>query len=98
MNTVNTDALAKAVSGYRFPLWRIDGPPPLTINPQADTHALLAWCHGEAQQLHELCRMHLGDDDNTAGDLAGVTLGHINGLVAVLEHLAKQSLKKGTAA
>ena len=30
------------VSGCRHENWRMDGPPPLIVNPEADTHALLA--------------------------------------------------------
>ncbi|MBP6536524.1 MAG: hypothetical protein KA211_07270, partial [Xylophilus sp.] len=67
-NDNNDHAMGKAVSGYRYNNWRMDGPPPLIVNPQADHHALLAWCFGEAQQIELLCRLHAGDDDNTAAD------------------------------
>ena len=85
--------LATAVSGFRCTNWRIDGPPPLIINPQADHHALLAWCWGEAQQIELLCRLHAGDDDNTAADLAAAMLSNVMGLAGVLEHLAVRSAK-----
>lgn len=94
MNAVNTDALAKAVSGFRCTNWHHDGPPPLIVNPQADTHALLAWCWGEAQQISLLCQMHLNDGDNTAADLADAMLANVKGLAALLEHLAARSAKE----
>ena len=92
-NDNNAHDLAKAVSGFRCTNWRHDGPPPLIVNPQADHHALLAWCFGEAQQIELLCRLHAGDDDNTAADLAAAMLSNVMGLVGVLEHLAVRSAK-----
>ena len=86
--------LGKAVSGIRCTNWRNDGPPPLIVNPQADHHALLAWCWGEARQIEMMCRMHLGDDDNTAADLADALLHGAVGLAALLEHLAARSAKE----
>ena len=70
-NDNNDHAMGKAVSGYRYSNWRMDGPPPLIVNPQADHHALLAWCWGEVQQISLLCQLHAGDEDNTAADLGG---------------------------
>jgi hypothetical protein len=94
-NDNNDHAMGKAVSGYRYNNWRMDGPPPLIVNPQADHHALLAWCFGEAQQIELLCRLHAGDDDNTAADLAAAMLSNVMGLVGVLEHIAAQTEAKG---
>ena len=94
MSTDNNDhAMGKAVSGYRYSNWRMDGPPPLIVNPQADHHALLAWCWGEVQQIILLCQLHAGDDDNTAADLVNAMLSNVMGLVGVLEHLAVRSAK-----
>ena len=94
MNADNTArALAKAVSGFRYTNWRSDGPPPLIVNPQADDHALLAWCWGEAQHISLLCQMHLNDGDNTAADLADALLANVQGLTALLESLAARSAK-----
>ncbi len=86
--------LGKAVSGSRSTNWRNDGPPPLIVNPQADHHALLAWCWGEARQIEMMCRMHLGDDDNTAADLADVLLTNITRLAALLEHIVARSAQE----
>ena len=94
-NDNNAHDLAKAVSGFRCTNWRHDGPPPLIVNPQADHHALRAWCFGEAQQIELLCRLHAGDDDNTAADLAAAMLSNVMGLVGVLEHIAAQTEAKG---
>ena len=86
--------LGKAVSGIRCTNWRNDGPPPLIVNPQADHHALLAWCWGEARQIEMLCRMHIEDTENTAADLADALLPGAMGLAALLEHLAARSAKE----
>ena len=95
MNADNTAAdLAKAVSGFRYTNWHSDGPPPLIVNPQADHHALLAWCWAEAHQITMLCRMHLEDTENTAADLADALLPGAMGLAALLEHLAARSAKE----
>ena len=93
-NDNNDHAMGKAVSGYRYNNWRMDGPPPLIVNPQADDQALLAWCWGEAHQITMLCRMHLEDTENTAADLADALLPGAIGLAALLEHLAARSAKE----
>ena len=90
----NARELATAVSGFRCTNWRHDGPLPLIVNPQADHHALLAWCWGEVQQIELLCRLHAGDEDNTAADLVNAMLSNVMGLAGVLEHLAVRSAKE----
>ena len=80
------------VSGYRCENWRIGGPAPLIVNPEADLHALLAWCWGEAMDLQLLHSAHSSDEESTASDLAAIAMNRVIGLTAVLEHLAQQTL------
>ena len=89
----NDHAMGKAVSGYRYSNWRMDGPPPLIVNPQADHHALLAWCWGEARQIEMLCRLNLGNDDCSAADMADVLVSSATALTALLEHIVQRGAK-----
>ena len=89
--------LGKAVSGIRCTNWRNDGPPPLIVNPQADHHALLAWCWGEARQIEMLCRLNLGNDDCSAADMADVLVSSAMALTALLEHIVQRSNTPGGA-
>lgn len=87
------------VSGYRHTNWRMDGPPPLIVNPQADVHALLAWAWGEAKDLEILHFMHTSDEETTAAELVAAGLNRLVGLTAMLECLAERTLgaHKGAA-
>lgn len=80
------------VSGYRHTNWRMDGPPPLIINPQADLHTLLAWAWGEAKDLETLHFMHTSDEEATAAELVAAGLNRLVGLTAMLQHLAAHTL------
>jgi len=86
------------VSGCRHENWRMDGPPPLIVNPQADLHALLAWCWGEASELETIATGCLGGEGFSTEQLANLFFHRLPGLVSVLEHLADRTLdrtKKG---
>ena len=80
------------VSGYRCENWRTGGQPPLIVNPEADLHALLAWCWGEARDLELLHGAHITDEESTASDLVNIAMNRVIGLTAMLEHLAQQTL------
>ena len=80
------------VSGYRCENWRTGGQPPLIVNPEADLHALLAWCWGEAMDLQLLHGAHITDEESTASDLTAIAMNRVIGLTAMLEHLAQQTL------
>ena len=80
------------VSGYRCENWRTGGPTALIVNPEADLHALLAWCWGEAKDLELLHSVHISAEEATASDLAAIAMNRVIGLTAMLEHLAQQTL------
>ena len=80
------------VSGYRCENWRAGGQPPLIVNPEADLHALISWCWGEAMDLQLLHSVHSSDEESTASDLAAIGMNRVMGLAAMLEHLAQQTL------
>ena len=85
-------ALDVNVSGYRCKNWRAGGPAPLIVNPEADLHALLAWCWGEAMDLQLLHSAHSSDEESTASDLVAIGMNRVMGLTAMLKHLAQQTL------
>lgn len=81
------------VSSYRHENWRMGGPQPLIVNPQADLHALLAWCWGEAADLNILASECCGETDMDTQTLASLFYGRMPALVSVLEHLGNETVK-----
>lgn len=81
------------VSGYRHANWRMNGPAPLIVNPEADLAALTAWCWGEARDIEDLTNEFLQASDVTAEALAGMLYARVPGLVSMLSFLAESAHK-----
>lgn len=79
------------VFGYRCQNWRSDRPTPFIVNPEADMHALLAWCWAEAQDLSSLVGHCLVPNDLDSQDLAALAYGRLPALVSMLEHLCNHT-------
>lgn len=77
-----------SVSGYRCENWRMDGPPPLIINPEADFNALVAWCWGEASDMSILVSECCGETDMEVQTLASLLYSRLPAMVSILEHIA----------
>lgn len=89
--TLGAIARAVPVSSYRHENWRMDGPPPLIVNPEADLHALMAYAWGEAKDIEGIVLEFLTDADVTAQALANILFARVPQLVAMLEFFADQT-------
>lgn len=92
-NTKPLGATASSVpvSSYRHENWRMDGPPPLIVNPEADLHALMAYAWGEAEDIEAIVLEFLTDADVTAQALANILFARLPQLVAMLKFFAEKS-------
>lgn len=88
---IGAAASSVPVSSYRHENWRMDGPPPLIVNPAADLHTLMAYAWGEAQDIDCIVREFLTDADVTAQALASILYSRLPQLVAMLEFFADES-------
>lgn len=90
---IGAAASSVPVSSYRHTNWRMSGPPPLIVNPEADLHALMAFAWGETADIEDVVSAFVSDNESTAQDLASILYGRVSPLVAVLEFLADKALK-----
>lgn len=88
---IGASAAKVSVSSYRHENWRMDGPPPLIVNPNADLHALMAYAWGEARDIEGIVLEFLTDADVTAQALANILFARLPQLVAMLEFLADRA-------
>lgn len=89
--TLGAIARTVPVSSYRHENWRMDGPPPLIVNPEADLHALMAYAWGEAKDIEGIVLEFLTDADVTAQALANILFARVPQLVAMLEFFADKT-------
>lgn len=82
------------VSGFRRENWRgpQDGPAPIIINPQADMHALVAWCWGETKDMELLVLQCMGADGFDMDALTSLLYSRLPGVVNALEFLASHTV------
>jgi hypothetical protein len=79
------------VSSYRFENWNMSGPAPVIINPEADTHTLIAWCWGEAADLLDLSTGCCTQPNIDAATLAALFCSRMEPLVNMLYHLGNRT-------
>lgn len=83
------------VSGIRWRAWSGEGGPPIIMNPNASTHALISWCWGEAD--HALQMSIAGSMSCEGYELAKLNdaiQGRLESIAAVLEALAIRTKDK----
>lgn len=87
------------VSGYRRENWRGagDGPLPLIVNPEADLHALVAWCWGETKDMELLVLQCLGANGFDMEALASLLFSRLPGVVSALEFLSDRTQGMGAS-
>lgn len=84
---------APEVAGTAWENWRMGGEPPVQINPNAQTHELIAWCWGEARHIENIVAIFSaarhGEHDATA--VADLLDARARALTAMLYRLADGS-------
>lgn len=84
------------IAGTAWENWRLGGEPPVQINPNAQTHELIAWCWGEARHIANIVAVfstsrHGDHDATTVADLLDA---RAQALTAMLHRLASNSAKE----
>ena len=81
-----------ALSGWLWTNWNAEGAPPVVMNPSASTHALIAWCWGEAVVVKGLSMTAVGITDPAEfGDLNLAMRERLVGIVTVLNELGQRN-------
>lgn len=87
------------LSSLHWKNWGAEGEPPVVMNRAASTHALIAWCWGEASVALELSITGtMIDDDHELRSLNQAMQNRLEGIVAVLNELGGRTCaRKGQA-
>ena len=82
------------LSGWKYGNWGgVDrnAPPPVVFNPDTKIHSAVAWCWGEAAELHELCLIGLDGNPDDAATLLSLFQGRLQAIRDVLSELGDRT-------
>jgi hypothetical protein len=80
-------------SGFCYQNWKMDGPPPLIVNPAASLHHKLAWPWGEVSILNDAVWEISTGDNEQLRTFAGFITSRLMPMEAMLHHLGETTQK-----
>ena len=94
---LGADQTALVVSCPAYRNWRESGPTPLLLNPQADMHALIAWCWGEVSRVTDSLLLNIlaGTGTIDGSIVADVAYQQLLPVAEVLPHMGDVSFQGG---
>ena len=84
-------------SGFSYQNWRMDGQPPLIVNPAASLHHKLAWLWGEVSILSDAVNEIATDDNKQLRVFANFVFSRLMPMEAMLDHLGDITAKGAAA-